>query len=195
MTSVSDLYECTEYSSDAENESHALGEYKSRVPEAVQRLAEERGHDPLPQEGLEAQFLNRKPGMGLERADIAALKAFDAARGTLRRDRQKIFRVLRFRMLRMCVDCDGASTVSALAEALEREINAGAASPLPSWYRFKNPEDPLETLGLKRCCARDCHRVESEDLKMKKCAKCIAPNAVLLGGEAGVFSCIQHALL
>jgi hypothetical protein len=77
-------------------------------------------------------------------------------------------------MLRQCVDCDGASSITELTEFLEIERASGKVSPLPTWYRFKRPDNRLGALGLRRCCARGCFHVESEQLKMKKCSKCVA---------------------
>jgi hypothetical protein len=100
------------------------------------------------------------------------LKNFDTTASPLLQDR--VFRLLRQRMLRQCVDCDGASSITELTEFLEIERSSGKASPLPTWYRFKRTDDRLGALGLRRCCARGCFRVESEQLKMKKCSKCVA---------------------
>ena len=77
-------------------------------------------------------------------------------------------------MLLQCVDCDGCSTIAGLAGALDAERAAGKPTPLPTWHRFKDPRDPLRTLGLRRCVARGCFRVETEALRTKKCAGCIA---------------------
>lgn len=175
MASVSDVYVCTDYSSDHQNECHPLGDYKARVPEGIQKLFEGSMTDPMARTDQKEKFLERPPACGFTPSDIAALKAFDAGSTALGRDKQKVFRMLRERMMRQMVLCDGASTVSELAEALEKELAAKNPSPVPSWYRLKKKDDPLKTPGLKRCCARGCFKVESQELKMKKCAKCIAP--------------------
>ena len=100
------------------------------------------------------------------------LKNFDTTASPVLRDR--VFRLLRQRMLRQCVDCDGASSITELTDFLEVERALGKASPLPTWFRFQRPNYRLGALGLRRCCAFGCSRVESEQLKMKKCSKCVA---------------------
>jgi hypothetical protein len=179
-TSVGEtVYAGTEYSSDCDCESdQALVSptaHRALVPEAILKIVEEYTSDPLPHQNRMAAFLNRPPALGLSEEDIAGLRAFDVAEGTLLRDRVRIFRALRSRLLRQFVVCDGASTITELAEALDAERAAGKPSPLPAWLRFKSPDDrPPHTQGLRRCCARNCFRVETGALKMKKCGKCPA---------------------
>jgi|AntAceMinimDraft_5_1070358.scaffolds.fasta_scaffold127901_1 hypothetical protein len=90
LTSVSDLYMCTAYSSDHENECESLIAHEARIPRPILEMFPHGSNDPFPQEDQRLLFLSRPPAMGLSAEDIAGLLAFDAAPGSLRRDRQKV---------------------------------------------------------------------------------------------------------
>jgi len=131
---------------------------------------------PAPEEATRVAFLARPPAMGLSIADVARLRDFDSCEDVgLPRDTKRLFRELRARLLRQCVPCDGAATITALADALDVERAAGVASPMPTWFTFASGSGPRR-LGLRECCAVGCFRVEGEALRMKRCAGCEVPS-------------------
>jgi hypothetical protein len=180
VNAANDVYLRTDYSSDHENEREVLTAHVARIPDSVLKLLGDDFDDSYPQEDHKLAFKNRPPGMGLTPADIAGLKAFDAAEGSLPRDRQRVFRQLRSRMMLQCVNCDGASTLTELSEALEAELKSGKPSHVPTWLSFGNisreelSESGPRSMGLRRCVARGCFHVETETLRLKKCGKCLA---------------------
>ena len=136
----SDLYVGTEWGDSGDDEEPS--EFLERIPSAVWQIAA--GHaegsfpsDPNPEEATRDEFLARAPALGLSAGDTARLREFsrDAVSSSriLPRDTRRVHDMLRFRLLRQCVACDGAGTIDALADALDAERAAGGKHcPLPS---------------------------------------------------------------
>jgi hypothetical protein len=71
--------------------------------------------------------------MGLSQRAMATLREFVASPppAMLARDHKRVFGFLRFRLLRQCVDGDGASTFAQLVDALDAERAAVGLHSLP----------------------------------------------------------------
>jgi len=177
---AADLYSGTKWDSDDEaDEDESPSEFKARVEAisaGVLRIIAFNDDDPNPEESSKDAFLARPPALGLSQKQVQSLRKFDAASGALARDSKRVFEMLRSRMTRQCVSCDGASTITALADALDAERAAGVASKLPTWYKFSDQSFGPRRLGLRDCSARGCFRTETETLKMKRCAQCSVPH-------------------
>jgi len=185
-----DLYVGTEWDDGDDDETEE--EYQRRIPHDVLHTAQ--GYPigalgrfssfsaiadlggPSPEEATRVAFLARPPAMGLSAGAIARLRdCFDRGDAVCTRDTNRVFRLLRARLLRQCVPCDGAATITALADALDAERAAGVAAPMPTWFTFASGSGPRR-LGLRECCTPGCFRVEGAALRMKRCAGCEVPS-------------------
>lgn len=180
-----DLYVGTEWSEDPEGENEEPGEMWGRINPGggqsdVHDMLDPNKYldsDPSPEEDQKDEFLSRPPALGFTEKSLQALRDFDKSppARALPRDKNRAFELLRSRMLRQCVACDGASTITGLADALEVELRNGTPSRLPTWYKFSKESFGPRRLGLWECSAKGCFRVETEETKMKKCAGCHVP--------------------
>ena len=182
----SDLYIGTEWDSDPEDpdvkEMHgeALMQRKyGKIPRDVY-FTNRALHDYLlgksPEDEYKQEFLERAPSLGMTRQQIQRLRDTDVELvdedGV--KQKRRLFSILRSSMLRQMVPCDGASNLTELADALDRELDKGVAPP-PSWYVFSKKNFGPRRIGLKACDNSGCFRVESEELKMSKCGSCSIP--------------------
>ena len=144
-----ELYRGTEWADSDDDDDDKSEDYQRGIPGDILYIIFPHGDvdaagwgGPAPEEATRGEFLARAPAMGLSAFDIARLQEFARGDGdgdgdgdgvALPRDTRRIFRLLRRRLLRQCVPCDGASTLTALADALDAERAAGVASPMPTW--------------------------------------------------------------
>jgi len=142
-----ELYRGTEWADSDDDDDDKSEDYQRGIPGDILYIIFPHGDvdaagwgGPAPEEATRGEFLARAPAMGLSAFDIARLQEFARGDGdgdgdgdgvALPRDTRRIFRLLRRRLLRQCVPCDGASTLTALADALDAERAAGVPRRCP----------------------------------------------------------------
>ncbi|KAK3277662.1 hypothetical protein CYMTET_14338 [Cymbomonas tetramitiformis] len=144
------------------------------IDETLLKVAKEEHADDVlrtPEELTKEAFLARPPALGLTLEDMNDVRA---AASTLEpRFEASVFRQLRLRMLRMMIPCDGASTVTQLADRLNAELVLAGVTAPTGWYHFNKRCYGIRRIGLRACCAHGCLRAESPEDAGKHFLKCV----------------------
>ena len=120
-----------------------------------------------------AEFLARKPALGLSRADIEGILARAADARVTASQRRRAFSLLRNQALQALVPCSGAATLDAVCAALLAELDAGAVAPLPAWYAWEPSNFGRgRRMGYFACDARSCWVTEDPERALFSCARC-----------------------
>lgn len=120
-----------------------------------------------------AEFLARKPALGLSRADIEGILARAADARVTASQRRRAFSLLRNQALQALVPCSGAATLDAVCAALLAELDAGAVAPLPAWYAWEPSNFGRgRRMGYFACDARSCWVTEDPERALLTCARC-----------------------
>ena len=122
----------------------------------------------IPDEEGEAEFLKRKPALGLSLHELELLRQHVSS--LLSVQHRLMFKMLQNSLATNLISCDGARSIEELLLILEGEIKSGQTSPIPGWYEFKRARE--RGFGYHVCSARDCFATESLNKRFGSCGSC-----------------------
>ena len=126
-----------------------------------------------PELEYKAEFLRRKPALGLTKDQIQHIRQHNAKLLPVGGVQQRtLFKSIRSHMLRYLIPCPGATTLEDLLQILEQELASGIPAAVPEWYEFSNVRFGPRRIGYYACDHRGCFQTETVDQQFARCAKC-----------------------
>ncbi len=126
---------------------------------------------PCPDEHDKAEFMARKPAMGATTQILDEIQQHNKRLPPVVQQR-KIYRSIRFKMLRQLIPCSGAATMDELLDILRAELDSGIPAPIPDWYTFSKKSLGPRNMGYNACGARGCYQTETAEKDKEPFARC-----------------------